>query len=52
MWRMEAGRVELLPFAPLPARVRRELDAEAKRFEAWAAPHDTKVFRRYTRKLG
>lgn len=52
MWRMEAGRIELLPFAPLPPRVRRGLEAEAKRLEAWAVPHDGKVFSRYTRGLG
>lgn len=29
-WQVEGGRVRLEPFAPLPARVRRELDTEVK----------------------
>lgn len=32
-WRVEHGRVVLDPFDPLPSRVRRELEAEAKRTE-------------------
>ena len=34
-WQLEGGRVRLEPFAPLPRRVRRELDAEAGRLEAF-----------------
>ncbi len=30
LWTVEDGRVELEPFEPIPRRVRRELDAEAK----------------------
>ncbi|HEY3195916.1 MAG TPA: winged helix DNA-binding domain-containing protein [Candidatus Dormibacteraeota bacterium] len=34
-WRYESGRVRLEPFEPLPARVRRELDEEAKALAAF-----------------
>ena len=34
-WRVENGRVKLEPFAPLPLRARRELEDEARRFEAF-----------------
>ena len=34
-WRVENGRVKLEPFAPLPPRARRELEDEARRFEAF-----------------
>lgn len=34
-WRVDDGRVTLEPFAPLPLRVRRELEDEARRFEAF-----------------
>jgi len=34
-WSLEAGRVRLAPFAPLPARARRELEAEAARLGAF-----------------
>lgn len=51
LWRANGGRVELLPFAPLRRRVRRELKDEAQRLEAWLAPHDPCVFSRYTAKL-
>lgn len=34
-WRIERRRVVLEPFAPLPARVRREVDAEGERLLAW-----------------
>jgi hypothetical protein len=36
-WRHEAGRVKLDPFEPVPRRVRRELDEEAKRLAAFYA---------------
>lgn len=36
-WRYESGRVELTEFAPLPRRVRAELDAEAERLAAFHA---------------
>ena len=51
MWRTNGGRVELLPFAPLPRQARRELEEEARRLEAWLAPNDPRVFSRYTGKL-
>jgi DNA glycosylase AlkZ-like len=35
VWRVERGRVVTEPFAPLPRTVRRELDDEARRLEAW-----------------
>src|SRR5213075_3037582 len=35
LWQLEGGRVRLEPFAPLPRRVRRELDDEAGRLEAF-----------------
>jgi hypothetical protein len=34
-WRIEKQRISVEPFAPLPARVRREVDAEAERLLAW-----------------
>ena len=34
-WRVEKRRLVVEPFAPLPARVRRELDAEGERLLAW-----------------
>ena len=34
-WRIERKRIAVEPFAPLPARVRREVDAEAERLLAW-----------------
>ena len=34
-WRIERGRLTIEPFAPLPARVRREVDAEGERLLAW-----------------
>ena len=34
-WRIEKKRIAVEPFAPLPARVRREVDAEAERLLAW-----------------
>ena len=34
-WRIEKKRITVEPFAPLPARVRREVDAEAERLLAW-----------------
>jgi hypothetical protein len=37
IWRPKGGRVELEPFAPLPPRVRRELEDEARRLEAFLA---------------
>jgi hypothetical protein len=36
-WRHEAGRVKLDPLEPVPRRVRRELDEEAKRLAAFYA---------------
>jgi hypothetical protein len=36
-WRIEKGRITVEPFAPLPVRVRREVDAEAARLLAWYA---------------
>jgi Winged helix DNA-binding domain len=36
-WRHEAGRVKLDPLEPVPRRVRRELDEEAKRLAAFHA---------------
>jgi hypothetical protein len=35
LWRAEAGRVRVEPFAPLPRVWRREVDDEAARLEAW-----------------
>ena len=34
-WRIEKERITVEPFAPLPPRVRREVDAEAERLLAW-----------------
>jgi hypothetical protein len=34
-WRVEGGRVELKPFEPLPRSVKREVDEEARRLEAF-----------------
>ncbi len=34
-WRIERRRLVLEPFAPLPVRVRREIDAEGERLLAW-----------------
>jgi Winged helix DNA-binding domain len=34
-WEVEAGRVRLQPFAPLPRSARRDLEDEAARLEAW-----------------
>jgi hypothetical protein len=34
-WRYQAGRIEVKPFEPLPKAVRREVDEEAKRLEAF-----------------
>jgi len=34
-WRIEKGRLAIEPFAPLPANVRREVDAEGGRLLAW-----------------
>ncbi len=34
-WRVEKRRLVLEPFAPLPARARREVDAEGERLLAW-----------------
>ncbi len=34
-WRIERKRLTIEPFAPLPARVRREVDAEGARLLAW-----------------
>ena len=34
-WRYEGGRVEIKPFEPLPKAVRREVEDEAKRLEAF-----------------
>jgi hypothetical protein len=36
-WRHRQGRIELDPFAPLPARARRELEAEGRRLAAFLA---------------
>ncbi|HYU58278.1 MAG TPA: winged helix DNA-binding domain-containing protein, partial [Actinomycetota bacterium] len=36
-WRYQGGRVRLEPFGPLPARARRDLEAEAKRLAAFHA---------------
>ena len=35
MWRVEAGRVRIEPFSPLPRVRRREVEDEAARLEAW-----------------
>ena len=51
LWRTNGGRVELLPFTPLPRQARRDLEEEARRLEAWLAPHDPRVFSRCTGKL-
>ena len=34
-WRIEQGKLRVDPFAPLPARVRREVDVEGARLLAW-----------------
>jgi hypothetical protein len=34
-WRIEKGKLALEPFAPLPLRARREVDAEGAALEAW-----------------
>src|SRR5262245_25054211 len=34
-WRIEKGKLSVEPFAPLPAKVRREVDAEGSRLLAW-----------------
>jgi hypothetical protein len=34
-WEVEDGRVRLEPFAPLPRRVRTDLESEAARLQAW-----------------
>jgi hypothetical protein len=34
-WRIEKGKLLVEPFAPLPARARREVDAEGSRLLAW-----------------
>jgi hypothetical protein len=34
-WEVEKGRIRLEPFAPLPRRVRTDLEAEAARLQAW-----------------
>ncbi|MFL5925772.1 MAG: winged helix DNA-binding domain-containing protein [Gaiellaceae bacterium] len=34
-WRIGGGKISLEPFAPLPAKIRREVDAEAARLLAW-----------------
>lgn len=34
-WRIEKGRLTVEPFAPLPLRARREVDAEGERLLAW-----------------
>lgn len=34
-WKIERGRLTIEPFAPLPARARREVDAEGERLRAW-----------------
>jgi hypothetical protein len=36
-WEVEKGRVHVEPFEPLPRAVRREVDDEAARLEAWLA---------------
>jgi uncharacterized protein YcaQ len=36
-WRLERGKVKTEPFAPLPLRVRRELEDEARGLEAFSA---------------
>jgi hypothetical protein len=35
VWEIDDGRVRVEPFAPLPRAVRREVDVEAARLEAW-----------------
>jgi winged helix DNA-binding protein len=37
-WRVEAGRVELKPFEPIPKSMRREVDEEATRLAAFFGP--------------
>ena len=37
LWRAENGRVAVEPFAPLPSPVRREVEDEARRLEAFLA---------------
>jgi len=34
-WRIDNGKLSVQPFAPLPAKVRREVDAEGARLLAW-----------------
>ncbi len=34
-WRIDRGRIVVEPFAPLPARLRREVEAEGERLLAW-----------------
>jgi hypothetical protein len=36
-WKLDAGRVAVEPFAPLPRAVRRELGEEAARLKAFLA---------------
>jgi hypothetical protein len=36
-WRFTKGKVEIEPFAPLPVRVRREVEDEAERLAAFLA---------------
>jgi hypothetical protein len=37
VWRHEAGKVRLEPFAPLPRPIRREVDQESDRLRAFLA---------------
>ena len=41
IWRVENGRVVLEPFSALPRSVRRELEDEARRLEAFLADRRT-----------
>ncbi|MBA3844931.1 MAG: hypothetical protein H0X39_20345, partial [Actinobacteria bacterium] len=34
-WRIEGRKLRIDPFAPLPLRARREVDAEGQRLRAW-----------------
>ena len=36
-WRIEKGKLVLAPFAPLPVRARREVEAEGERLAAFYA---------------
>jgi hypothetical protein len=36
-WRARAGRIALEPFEPMPRRLRRELEDEARALEAFIA---------------